>query len=199
GVVGSLENAAEVESAMRGMDTLVHLGAVPDDADFFELLGPNVVGLYQVMNAARAARLRRVVLASSMQVVSGLPEDRVATAEDRYPTNHYALTKLWAEQMGEMYALTFGLSVIAARILWVTRTPREARHLDEMGLHSHYLSRSDVARFFACAVEAGDISFAILYAGGTGAASVVDVETARRLIGYEPKDAWPAGLPFDLP
>ena len=50
-------------------EALVHLAAEPNDAPFDVLLGPNVVGLYNVMNAAREAELRRVVLASSIQVV----------------------------------------------------------------------------------------------------------------------------------
>ena len=32
-----------------------------------------------------------------------LPQDRPLGAEEACPANHYALTKLWAEQMGEMY------------------------------------------------------------------------------------------------
>ena len=56
---------------MRGVDAVVHLAAQPHERPFPELVGPNVVGLYNVMDAAREQAVKRVVLASSMMVVSG--------------------------------------------------------------------------------------------------------------------------------
>ena len=48
----------------------MHLAATPDDADFLtELLPNNVVGVYNVFEAARLAGVRRMILASSGQVV----------------------------------------------------------------------------------------------------------------------------------
>ncbi len=115
-VLGDIEEHEAVDAACEGVDTLIHLAANPDDAPFETLLGPNVRGLFNVLDVARARKLRRVILASSVQVV-GVGRNE-ATAE-RLPTNHYALTKLWAEQMGEMYSRVYGLSVIAARIGWM--------------------------------------------------------------------------------
>src|SRR5437867_1727806 len=69
-VVGSLTDAAALAQAVAGMDTLIHLAATPDDDDFLtQLLPNNIVGVYHVLEAARAAGVRRMILASSGQVV----------------------------------------------------------------------------------------------------------------------------------
>ena len=64
-VVADLTDEPAVRAAVAGMEAVVHLAAQPVDAPFADLVGPNVVGLYHVMNAAREAAVRRLVLASS--------------------------------------------------------------------------------------------------------------------------------------
>ena len=198
--MGDVADAAAVGAAMSGVDALVHLAAQPHDRPFPELLGPNVVGLYNVMDAARANGVKRVVLASSMMVVSGWMEDpqRVATVGERRPHNHYALTKVWAEQMGELYARRGGMSVIAVRLGWMVRNPDEARHMLRSKIFDCYVSRADGARALAAAVEARDITFEVVYAASRGGERVFDMEPARRLLGFEAEQRWPEGLPFPL-
>jgi uronate dehydrogenase len=201
-VVADVADAAAVHAAMSGMDAVVHLAAQPHERPFPELVGPNVVGLYNVMDAARAQAVKRVVLASSMMVVSGRPEKdrtRPARTDERVPNNHYALTKVWAEQMGELYARRFGLSVLAVRLGWMVRTPDEARHMRALGIFDCYVSRADGARALAAAVEADGITFEIVYAASRGGERVFDMEPARRLLGFEAAERWPEGLPFAIP
>jgi nucleoside-diphosphate-sugar epimerase len=200
-LVGEIEDAGAVERAVRGVDSVVHLAAYPNDADFHTLIGPNVLGLYHVMNAARHAALRRVVLASSVQTVMGKGRQFSTpySVDESSPGNHYALTKVWAEQMGAMYARVWGMSVIAARVCWMVRSPAEAARMLERQASAHYLSRGDAGRFFACAIEAEHSGFSVLYATGPDGGERVDLERSRRLIGYEPQDRWPEGLPFEVP
>ena len=68
-VIADVADAAAVQAAMRGVDAVVHLAAQPHERPFPELVGPNVIGLYNVMDAAREQAVKRVVLASSMMVV----------------------------------------------------------------------------------------------------------------------------------
>jgi uronate dehydrogenase len=199
-VVGDVADADAVRAAMRGMDAVVHLAAQPHDRPFPELLGPNVIGLYNVMDAAREAAVKRVVLASSMMVVSGWNDPpRPSRVDERRPHNHYALTKVWAEQMGELYARRFGMSVIAVRLGWMVRNPDEARHMLSLKIFDCYVSRDDGARALAAAVEVGGVEFEIIYAASRGGERVFDMEPARRLLGFEAQQRWPEGLPFPLP
>lgn len=200
-VSGDLLDREAVRAAVRGADGLVHLAAEPDDADFSLLEGPNVRGLFHVLDAARQEKLARVVLASSIQVLGTWwdPASRPASTGLAAPINHYGLTKVWAEQMGEMYARVYGLSVIAARVAFMVRGPDEARRLAQRRLFDTYLSRGDVGRFFAAAVDAPTIDFAVLYAVGAGGERLFDMEPTARLLGFTPSDRWPEGLGFPLP
>lgn len=196
--LGDIANADHVRQAMRGVDAVIHLAANPYDAPFPELIAPNVLGLYNVLDAARAEGVRRVVLASSVQVV-GTRTDRRLSAEQRSPSNHYAITKLLAEEMGAMYAQRFAMDIIAARIGWMVRDPREARRMAELRLFHIYVSRADIARFFWLSIHSEFTGFAVLWAMGEGGRDRFDLEPARRTIGYEPQESWPQGLPFPIP
>src|SRR3989442_15466100 len=60
-VVGDLTDRGAVRRAVEGMDAVVHLGAYPNPADFIDiLLGPNVVGLYHICEAAAEFAVKRL-------------------------------------------------------------------------------------------------------------------------------------------
>ncbi|MCX5987420.1 MAG: NAD(P)-dependent oxidoreductase, partial [Chloroflexi bacterium] len=69
-VEGDLNDKDAVRRAVDGVDTIIHLGAYPNDADFMDvLLQPNVVGLYYICEAAVEFGVKRLVLASTVQVI----------------------------------------------------------------------------------------------------------------------------------
>jgi len=204
-IVGDITDADAVEAALIGAQAVVHLAAFPDEAPFMErLLGPNVGGMVRVAETARRLGARRLILASSAQVVHPhMYGDPPAPADAApKPQNHYALAKAWAEQLGEMYARVYGMSVLAVRIGWLPRNAVDARKIRRNG-QDEYLSHRDAGRFFACAVEAdrpapGD--FATLNAASrpTGPTPLLDIDAARAMSGYEPADAFPDGMPQAL-
>lgn len=68
--VGDLSEIEPLRAAMSGVDVVVHLAATSDEAPFVEqLVGPNIIGVYNVLEAARLEKVRRVVFASSIQAV----------------------------------------------------------------------------------------------------------------------------------
>ena len=201
-VVVDIRDRAGVREATRGVECVVHLAAEPNDADFEILVGPNVSGLFHVLDAARHEGVKRVVLASSIQVLGkwwDQTRTRPASVDVASPSNHYALMKVWAEHAGEMYARCYGLSVMAVRVAFMVRNPAEAARLMQKELFDVYLSRGDVARFFAHAVEAPPLDFGVFYAVGKGGERLLDMDPAKRLLGFEARDRWPEGLGFELP
>jgi hypothetical protein len=64
------------------------------------------------------------------------------------------LSKVWAEQMAEMYARAYGMSCVAVRIGWCPRDTGEAIELARKGGIPAFLSHADAGRFFALATEA---------------------------------------------
>lgn len=201
-VVGSVTDVRAVAAAMRGVHTLIHLAATPDDcADFAgDLVPNNIVGLYNVMEAAQAAGVRRLILASSGQVndVQQVTGPWPIRAEDPpSPRWWYAATKLFMESAGYSFSARHGLSVIVARLGWCPRTRAQVEEIAAAErFRDVYFSPGDVGRFFVCTVEAGDdLRFAVIYGVSKPVkTSRLDLEPAKRLIGYEPRDQWPEGI-----
>jgi nucleoside-diphosphate-sugar epimerase len=201
-VVGDVANPDDLARALDGMDTAVHLAATPDEADFLTRLLPNnVVGLYHVLEAARHARLARLVLVSSGQLYRGhdgpLP---ITPATPTSPRNWYALTKVLTEAAGHVYAHAHDLNVVVIRPGWV---PRDPAHAAELAASAHgkdsYLSPGDAGRGFAAAVEAEGLPRYTVVQVTSRPLGVTryDLGPARALLGYEPRDRWPEGLDLD--
>jgi nucleoside-diphosphate-sugar epimerase len=199
-VVGDITDAAAVRRAAEGVGTLIHLAATPDDDDFLAKLVPNnVVGVYQVLEAARLAGVRRLVLASSGQVVwwqrlrGPFP---IGTEVAPTPRGWYAATKVFLEAAGRAYVEAHGLSVLAVRLGWCPRTPEQVAEIAQSDwAQDVYLSPADAGRFFACAVEAPLLPFAVVYACSRPARRIMyDLAPAKDLLGYEPRDTWPEGV-----
>ena len=200
-VVGNLTDAPTVRRAAEGVAALVHLAATPDDDDFLtKLLPNNVVGAYHVFEAARSAGVRRLVLASTGQVVWGqrftgpLP---IRADVPPTPRGWYAATKVFQEAAGRAFADAYGMSVVAARLGWCPRTREHAEELAATDWGPDvYLSPADAGRFFALAVEAAASGgFAVVYACSRPLRQeVYDLRPAKDLIGYEPRDVWPQGV-----
>jgi nucleoside-diphosphate-sugar epimerase len=200
-LVGTLTDEAAVHRAAEGMRALVHLAATPDDDDFMtKLLPNNLVGVYHVFEAARLAGVRRLVAASSGQVVwwqrftGPLP---IVVDTPPTPRGWYAAAKLFLEGACRVYVEAHGLSVIAARLGWCPRTAEQVEELAATDWGPNvYLSPRDAGRFFACAVEAPDtIRFAVVYACSRPyREAVYDDRSTRELTGYEPLDTWPDGV-----
>ena len=67
-----IRDLGEIESAFHGKDVVVHLAALAKaDATWEEALQFNVVGTYNVFEAARRAGVKRVIYASSGATVTG--------------------------------------------------------------------------------------------------------------------------------
>lgn len=203
-VIGNLADRASVRAAVADTDTVIHLAAFRNDADFMQvLLEPNVIGLYEICEVAQAAGVQRLVLASTMQVVNGFgPEEEPIRINDGpRPTNHYALTKLWAELTGEMVARVHNLSVINVRVGWFPRDAALAQRIEASPRGKDtYLSHDDACHFFARCVESptpGPGECVTLFAASLPYNKArFDLADAEQAIGYRPQSRWPDGMPF---
>ena len=201
-IVGPISDPAVIDRAVTGMTAIVHLAATTDDADFMtQLLPNNIIAVHYILDAALRHGVRRVALASSMQVTMGLKKaeiERLISPHESAPTNGYAVTKLFAEDIGHMYALRHGIGVVCARIGFLPRNPETAQHFKTKPWSQNiYLSHDDAGRFFAQAIEWPDVKYAVLWAlSKRKSANGYDLDPSKHAIGYEPQDMFPQGLPF---
>jgi uronate dehydrogenase len=179
-VRAELEDPAPWEDLAAGCDAVLHLGAVPDEAAFDVLAGPNLHGAFHVYDAARRAGVRRVVVASSGRATGfyrvGERLDGEATPR---PDGLYGATKAFSEALGRMYADKFGLEVVALRIGTFQERPRTERDL------STWLSPGDAGRLVRAALTGPVEGFLAVYGVSANTRAWWDLPPG---LGYEPVD-----------
>jgi nucleoside-diphosphate-sugar epimerase len=196
-----------LERAFADADAVVHLAANSSvDADWDELVGPNLIGARNAYEAARHAGVRRVVFASSNHVMGwylvddatfGDPgQPRLVTVDDPVrPDSLYGASKAWGEALGRFYAERHGLEVVCLRIGWVTeddRPPRPGQVLRQTPEASRrapgmWLSHRDCASLVAASLVA-DVNFAIVNGVSDNAGRWFSLEEGRRRLGWVPDD-----------
>lgn len=149
-----------MESALSGVDCVLHLGGVPDEAPLADLLEANVLGTHHVLEAARRTGIPRVVLASSNRLTGFYPTGHLTgPQEPPRPDGLYGVSKVALEALGQLYADKFGLSVICLRIGSFEQTPTEPRHL------ATWLSPRDAVGYVRAALTApASTRFTTVYA-----------------------------------
>jgi UDP-glucose 4-epimerase len=118
--VGDIRDRASVDDALRGVQRVYHLaaqsnvlGAVTDlDYSFTS----NVIGTYNVLAAAHAASVERVVFASSREAYGEV--EAIPVREDRAmnPKNGYGASKVAGEVYCRTFQSTYGLDVSVLRL-----------------------------------------------------------------------------------
>ena len=179
-VAADLTDQDAVQRAVDGVDAVVHLGAVPNEAAFDVIAGPNLHGAFHVFEACRRAGVRRVVYASSNHASGMYPVgEPLDGRQPPRPDGLYGASKVYGEALGRVFADKFGLEVVCLRIGSFQPRPRESREL------ATWLSHADGIRLVQAALRADDVHFAIVYGAS---ANTRRWWPADALIGFEPQD-----------
>ncbi|SEP77193.1 NAD-dependent epimerase/dehydratase family protein [Natrinema salaciae] len=208
----------EFLDALDGQDVLIHLAANPSPrAEWDEVSGPNVDGVYNTFEAAAENGLERVVFASSnhavnmKNTVSGIrPESTVGTpeivrpADPTDPDTYYGVTKVFGEAMGSYYANRHGFDVVNLRIGWLlTRDElrQECRERDASGeryARAMWLSPDDCRRLLnAAATTALDGSPLIAHGISDNSERFLSLSETMQSLAYRPQDDAEAVLSDD--
>ena len=166
----------------KGVDAIVHLGGYSVEGPWASILQANIVGCYNVFEAARRNGVRRVVFASSNHAVGFY--DRDETIDHRVyprPDSRYGVSKVFGEALGSLYAYKYGMEVVCVRIGNVNPRPMDKRRL------SIWLSPRDLAQLVSIAVDRPGIRFEIVYGVSANRRSWYDNANAEGL-GYRPQD-----------
>ena len=207
-------NIAEFDSirpAFEGVDCVLNLAADGGmssadgmDGGWDTMLENNIVGAYNVLEAARQAGVSRVILASSGAAVNGYEREEpysrlVATGPEDIPESWkmidefaepkpvsiYGVTKLFGEDLGRYFALTTPLSVINLRIssCGPDDVPGAGRG------QANWVSHRDLQQLAIKCIEApADLKFDIFWATSNNKRGYRDNSHAKEVLGYAPQD-----------
>jgi nucleoside-diphosphate-sugar epimerase len=118
-IEADLRDQSQVAGAVRGIDVVFHEAAfvsVPESMERpQECLDVNVAGSLNLMEAARKAGVKRVVIASSAAVYGDLTDLPLAEETPPRPLSPYAVSKQVDELYAGLYTRSFGLEVTALR------------------------------------------------------------------------------------
>jgi UDP-N-acetylglucosamine 4-epimerase len=118
-VRGDIRDRDACAGALRDVDLVLHqaaLGSVPRSiAHPLATHDVNVTGFLQVLEAARAARVRRVVYASSSSVYGDHPELPKREEAVGRPLSPYAVSKRCDEHYAFAFARCYGLELVGLR------------------------------------------------------------------------------------
>ena len=129
-VAADLSDLAAVEKLTAGIDGIVHLGGHSVEGPWETILSANIVGCYNVFEAARRQGVKRIVFASSNHAVGFYPRTRkIGVSETVRPDSRYGVSKAFGEALGALYAYKHGLRVTCLRIGNVADAPIDARRL----------------------------------------------------------------------
>jgi hypothetical protein len=124
---------ADMEAVRRmveGVDGIVHLGGNSGEAEWPVILQSNIVGVYNVFEAARAAGVQRIVMATSNHAVGFYP--RAQTIDNRVvprPDSRYGVSKAFSEALASLYADKHGIGFLCVRIGNFGTQPIDKRRL----------------------------------------------------------------------
>ena len=157
-IAADLARIDEVEKAVDGIDGIIHLGGFSVEGPWETILQSNIIGCYNLFEAARRKGVKRVVFASSNHAVGFYPRHHhIGTDVTVRPDSRYGVSKAFGEALGSLYADKHGLRVLCLRIGNVGDKPLDKRRL------SIWVKPEDLAQLIRIGLEHPELRFEIFY------------------------------------
>ena len=176
-----LSRMDEVEAICTGIDGIVHLGGISGEAPWEAIHSANIVGCYNLFEAARKAGVKRIVFASSNHAVGFYPRTTTIPPEVvARPDSRYGLSKHFGEGLGALYAYKHGIGVTSLRIGNVNEEPIDRRRL------SIWIRPDDLVQLIRIGLERPGLVYEVMYGVSDNARSWYDNSRAASF-GYQPQ------------
>src|SRR5512138_3846974 len=181
--IAALEDRAAVRALLQDVDAVVHLGGVSTEGPFDPILQANIVGMYNLYEAARIHRVKRIVFASSNHVTGFYRQDEVIAPTDPVrPDSYYGVSKAFGENLARFYFDRYGIETACLRIGSSFPEPKDRRML------ATWLSYDDLERLVRACLTAPVIGHTIVYGMSDNTTTWWDNTSAKHL-GYRPQDS----------
>ncbi|MBW8788124.1 MULTISPECIES: NAD(P)-dependent oxidoreductase [Rhizobium] len=181
-VRADLTKLDEATAALKDVDGVVHLAGIASGIDMNAILHANVLGTYNLYEAARINKVQRVVYASSNHATGFYPRGEVISPLDPMrPDSPYGLSKCWGELVAGLYYDTSGIRSLSIRIGNAGTYPNSERSV------AIWISARDLAQLVRIGLTHPQIAATVVYGVSDTDTQWWDNELAARL-GYQPQD-----------
>ena len=194
-IEADLSEFEAVATALQGVDGVINCMMARLDA--YEKpdlpMRYNVVGLANLLEAARLEDVQRFVHASTTGIFSVEQPDFIKADSKAIAKGWYPITKLMQERFCENFAAAYGVEIAVMRIAGGivcgrTWSEKDGTPLTKENYGSHLICRYDVANACVMALEASDIGFDIFHIGSTPECRAKnDVKHLSDRLGWKPE------------
>ncbi|HYW57339.1 MAG TPA: NAD(P)-dependent oxidoreductase [Polaromonas sp.] len=182
-VLCDLADPVAVHAMVEGVDAIVHLGGVSVEGPFGPILQANILGVYNLYEAARKHGVKRVVFASSNHVTGFYRQSETINADvPARPDSLYGLSKAFGEDLSRFYFDRYGIETVCVRIGSSFPEPRDRRML------ATWLSYDDLHRLITACLTSPVVGHSIIFGMSDNAVTWWDNSRAQH-IGFKPQDS----------
>jgi uronate dehydrogenase len=178
-----LADADAMLALLQGVDAVVHFGGVSVEGPFEPILQANIIGAYNLYEAARKQGTRRIVFASSNHVTGFYKQsETLGTDAAPRPDGFYGVSKAFGEDISRFYFDRYGIETACLRIGSSFPEPRDRRML------ASWLSYVDLHRLITASLTTPVLGHSIIYGMSNNAVTWWDNSKANH-VGYKPQDS----------
>jgi uronate dehydrogenase len=181
--LADLADAQAVLDMCKDVDAIVHFGGVPVEGPWTPILQANIIGAYNLYEAARKQGIKRIVFASSNHVTGFYKQGETIDASfPPRPDGLYGLSKAFGEDIARLYFDRYGIETACIRIGSSFPEPRDRRML------ATWLSYDDLHRLIVACLSTPVLGHSIVFGMSNNSVTWWDNRLAKH-VGYVPKDS----------
>lgn len=170
------------------IDVVIHLAGTPNpNASFHETITLNTIGTYNVFMASVKSKVKKVIFASSAQVIEGYIQDKQLSETDiTRPGNYYGVSKVTCEALASYFADKYQTDFISLRIGAFDELRKANNKLNARDL-SAYISPKDLSQIVNNCIDIKLTNhFEIFNCISDNQYKRLDISKAIKLINYKP-------------
>ena len=181
-----LRQMSKVLKATKGIDAIIHFGGIArhkaTEDRYKNIIDHNIIGTYNVFEAARINKVKRVIFASSAHTMGYHDRRKKLNEKSLFrPDSHYAVSKCFGESLASFYADKFNIKSMCIRIGSALPIPTDKRFL------STWISYRDLVQLVNVGLKTKKLHCTSVYGVSRNKRSWWDNKNAYKL-GYKPQD-----------
>jgi len=181
-----LRNINKVLKITKGIDAVIHFGGIPrhkpHEDVYKNIIDHNIVGTYNVFEACRINKIKRIIFASSAHIMGYHNRKKKLDEKSAFrPDSHYAVSKCFGESLSRLYSDKYNIKILNIRIGSALPKPTDMRFL------STWISFRDLVHLVDIGLKSKKLYCSSVYGISKNKRAWWNNKEAYRL-GYKPKD-----------